>query len=81
MKVTVRLPDLLVEQAMRLAAREDTTLSVLVEEGLHRVLAARHAGRPFQLRKASLKGNGLQRGMAGASWERIRDAIYTDHEA
>ena len=30
----------------------------------------------FRLRKASFKGQGLQPGVAGASWERIREMAY-----
>jgi hypothetical protein len=32
--------------------------------------------RVFRLRKATFKGKGLQREVAGASWERIRELAY-----
>jgi hypothetical protein len=76
MRITVRIPKSLLEQAKHLAAREHTTMRALIEEGLRRVLAGRHGARPFKLRKASFKGNGLQPGLAGASWQQIRDAAY-----
>jgi len=76
MKTTVEIPNSLLEQAKRLAAQENTTVRALVEEGLRRILAERRRKECFKLRKVSFKGNGLQPGMADASWHRIRDAIY-----
>jgi hypothetical protein len=76
MKTTVEIPNSLLDQAKRLAAQENTTVRALVEEGLRRILAERRRVRSFKLRKVSFQGNGLQPGMAGASWQRIRDAIY-----
>jgi hypothetical protein len=65
MKTTVEIPDSLLEQSRRVAAREHTTLRVPIEEGLRRVLADRQRAKPFKLRKASFGGNGLQPGMRG----------------
>ena len=65
----------LMEQAKRLAAHGNTALRMLVE-GLRRILTGWNRARQFRLRKVSFKGNGLQRGMAGASWQQIRDAAY-----
>jgi len=76
MKTTVEIPDSLLEQAKRLAAREHTTLRALIEEGLRRLIAERKGVKPFKLRKVSFRGNGLQPQMAGAAWQRIRDAAY-----
>lgn len=76
MKITVQIPDSLLDKAKRLAAREHTAVRALVEEGLRRILADRQGTRPFKLRKASFKGNGLQPEIAGASWQQIRDASY-----
>jgi len=39
MKTTVNLPDALLEAAKRRARAHDRTLTSLIEEGLHRVLA------------------------------------------
>lgn len=74
-KLTVEISGLLLKQATRLASKEHTTLKALVQEGLRRLIAAR-SPKPFKLRKVSSKGKGLHPEMAGASWERIRDAIY-----
>jgi hypothetical protein len=59
-----------------MAKRENTTLEVLVEEGLRHELAERKQRGAFRLRNASFRGRGLQRAVAGASWQRIRDLIY-----
>jgi len=76
MKTTVEIPDSLLEQAKRLASQEHTTVRALMEEGLRRLIAERKGAKPFKLRKVSFRGNGLQPQMAGAAWQRIRDAAY-----
>jgi hypothetical protein len=76
MKTTVEIPDALLEEARKMAARQETTLRVLIVEGLRRVVAERKRAGGFRLRKASFKGKGLQAGVEGASWERIRDLAY-----
>ncbi|HEX8013204.1 MAG TPA: DUF2191 domain-containing protein [Casimicrobiaceae bacterium] len=76
MKTTVELPDSLLEEAKRVAARQDTTLRVLIIEGLRRVLVERKRSGVFRLRKATFKGKGLQPDVAGASWERVREMAY-----
>jgi hypothetical protein len=76
MKTTVEIPDSLLGEARKLAARENTTVRALIEEGLRRVLTERKDAGAFRLRKASFGGQGLQPGAAGASWERIRDMAY-----
>jgi len=75
-KTTIELPDSLLETAREVAAHEGTTLRELMEEGLRRALADRRRQRKFRLRRASFKGKGLQPGVAGGSWERIRDLLY-----
>lgn len=39
MKTTVDIPDALAEEARKLASREGTTLKVLIEQGLRKVIA------------------------------------------
>ena len=78
MKTTVHIPDALFEEARQIAARERTTLKALIEEGLRRSIENRKKERVFALRKATFKGNGLQAGAAGASWEEIREMSYED---
>jgi Arc/MetJ family transcription regulator len=76
MKTTIQIPDGLFQEAQRVAQQENTTLKALVEQGLRRTLAERKQRGAFHLRKASFKGRGLQRPVAGASWQQIRDMIY-----
>jgi hypothetical protein len=79
MKTTVEISDTLLREVRRLAARQGVTLRALVERGLHRVVAETKDEKPFRLRKASFKGNGLQPEMRDASWDRLREVIYRDH--
>lgn len=76
MKTTVEIPDALLAAARRVAAREGLTLRQLIEEGLRRVVGERRKDQPFRLRRAAFKGQGLQPGLADASWERVRDLAY-----
>ncbi|MCC6197546.1 MAG: DUF2191 domain-containing protein [Burkholderiales bacterium] len=76
MKTTVDIPDSLLEEAKRLAARQGTTLRELLLDGLRRGVAERKRAVEFRLRKATFRGHGLQPGMADASWERIRELAY-----
>lgn len=76
MKTTVELPDSLLEEAKRVAARQDTTLRILIIEGLRRVITERKRASSFRLRRATFRGKGLQPDVAGASWERVREMAY-----
>ncbi len=76
MKTTIQIPDSLLEEARKLAAKEHTTLKALVEEGLRLIVSRRKKPGDFRLRKASFKGTGLQPHLTGASWEQIREEIY-----
>lgn len=76
MKTTVEIPDPVLSQARKVAAREGTTVRALIEEGLRKVLGERAKSGEFQLRRASFKGKGLQPELRDAGWDRIRDAAY-----
>ena len=76
MKTTIDISDPLLEEARKLAAREGTTVKALVEQGLRRVIGERKRTSAFRLRKVTFKGNGLQAGIEGADWERIRALAY-----
>jgi len=76
MKTIVNIADSLLEEARKLAHKEQTTIKALLEEGLRRTLTEHKRTTPFKLRKATFKGKGLHPDMAGASWEEIRDAAY-----
>jgi hypothetical protein len=76
MKTTVEISDPLLDAARKLAAREGTTLRALIEEALRHIVAERKRSGAFRLRKATFKGNGLQPGVAGSSWDRLREMAY-----
>jgi hypothetical protein len=76
MKTTVEIADALLQAARRAATREGTTVRAIIERGLRRVLQEEASRTPFKLRKASFKGKGLQRELAGQEWGAIRDAAY-----
>jgi hypothetical protein len=76
MKTTVYIPDTILDEARRIAARERTTVTALIEEGLRRVIAERNQRKKFRLRKATFKGDGLQPQVADSSWEKIREISY-----
>ena len=78
MKITVDLPDTLLEEAGKVAARDHTTVRAMIERGLRHVLAERQGARGFRLRNATFGGEGLQPGVADGTWERIRDLVYKD---
>jgi hypothetical protein len=76
MKTTVEIPDSLFEEARKVAHRDRTTLKVLVEEGLRKIITDRKRRKSFRLRKVTFKGNGLQPPLSGASWDQIREFSY-----
>jgi hypothetical protein len=76
MKTTFDLPDALLEEARKVAAKRSTTVKALVEAGLRREVRERSHGVSFELRDASFGGKGLQKEVEGASWERLRELAY-----
>jgi hypothetical protein len=76
MKTTVEISDPLLREVRELASRQGVTLRVLIERGLLRVIADASSGTPFKLRRATFKGEGLQREFREAPWDRLRDAAY-----
>jgi hypothetical protein len=78
MKTTVDIPDALLEEVKVVVAHEKTTLRALIEQGLRQVIEQRRTRRPFRLRKATFKGEGLLPHADEESWERIRSLIYEE---
>lgn len=76
MKTTIEIPDSILEEAKKVAARERTTIKTLVVEGLRRTLSEKKRKHSFSLRKATFKGKGLHPQITGASWDQIRDLAY-----
>jgi hypothetical protein len=79
MKVTIDIPDALLREARKFAAREGTTLSALIERALLRVVAQpKPSKKPFKMRDGSVGGNGLRPELRDAPWSVIRALAYTD---
>jgi hypothetical protein len=76
MKTTVEISDALLSEAREVAAREGVTLRALIERGLHRAIEEAARSKPFKLRRATFRGQGLQAEYRDAPWEAVRDAIY-----
>jgi hypothetical protein len=81
MKTTVELPEALMRQAKRQAIRERTTVRALIERGLRAVISGRDQHRPFTLRTAAFRGDGLVAGRSLRDWETIRDLSYSERGA
>jgi hypothetical protein len=78
MKTTIDISDIVLKEAGELAAKERTTLSALVEEGLRTVIDERKQRKPFRFRKVTFKGTGLTPEAQGMSWDEIRELSYED---
>jgi len=78
MKTTIDLPDNLLEEAKRVAARRSTTVKALVESGLRKELRAHTGPATFRLRDASYRGRGLRPEARGLSWEALRELAYAE---
>ena len=76
MKIIVEISDSLLREAKRVAAREGMTVRSLIEQGLRHAVGQRQRARPFRLRKASFKGNGLRAEARHLGWDRLRDLAY-----
>ena len=76
MKTTVEIPDTLLQEVRKVAEKEGSSVKVLIEEGLRRILLERKKGKPFRLRKMSYRGKGLQGDVTEGSWEKIRELVY-----
>jgi hypothetical protein len=75
MKTTVEIPDAILEAAKRQAAERGITLRSLIETGLRTVLASERAPA-FELRDASVDGNGVQDDVAEGGWAAIMERSY-----
>ena len=76
MKTTIELPEALFAKAKRYARAHGTTLKALIEQGLRLKLAEKGDAKPFKLRDASVKGNGVDPEFRDAAWEQLRDTLY-----
>lgn len=76
MKTTIEIADTLLIEARQAAARDQTTLRALVEEGLRQVVQERKRTPRFRLREASFRGKGLRPEISEGDWETIRTMAY-----
>jgi len=76
MRTTVDIQDSLLEEAKKVATKQHTSVRALIEQGLRHVLGNYKKPQPFQLRKVTFKGKGLQPAMEGQSWDRVRELAY-----
>jgi hypothetical protein len=79
MKTTLDIPEPLLRDARKLAAREGTTLKALVEQGLRQIVEDRKRSRNFRLRKVTFKGRGLRPELRDATWDQLRALAYEGH--
>ena len=79
MKTTVEIADALLNEAKKLAARENTTVRTLIEQGLRQVISQRKERRAFHLRKATYKGRGLNAEIQPVNWDKLRELAYEGH--
>ena len=80
MKTTLDIPDPLLDQVRKIAARDGETLRSLVEQGLRKVVAERGAkAKPFKLRDVSVGTPGVQSNYEMLSWEEKRALMYEGH--
>ena len=77
MKTTLEIPDPLLAQVRKIAARDGDTLRSLVEQGLRKVVAERSAkAKPFKLRDCSVGTPGDPFPYLALSWEEKRALMY-----
>lgn len=76
-KTTINLPDVLVQEAKRLAAKRGIPLREFFETALRKHLAAeRQRPKPAPFRTHTFKGEGLQPGIKLGDWDQILDLCY-----
>ena len=76
MKTTINLPDGLWESARHYAKKHNTTVTALIQEGLHRVMQEPSQPAVFELRDCSWGDGGLTPEFQGRGWDDLRDAAY-----
>jgi hypothetical protein len=77
MKTTVDISDPLLADAKAAAARDNTTLRALIEEGLRLVLADKRPAGTFKLRDCRFHGGGLTPEFEAAGGMKVlREAAY-----
>lgn len=75
MKTTVEIPDGLFREAKRYAVTHDLPLRQVLESALRSFLAGNGDKKPFRLKRASFRGDGM---VKDYSWPEIREIIYEE---
>ena len=75
MKTTIEIADNLLVRAKARARERQITLRSLIEEALAATLD--QPRRATQVKPVTFMGNGLSHEFEDASWDKIRDAIYS----
>lgn len=75
-KTTVEIPDTLLDEAKKVAARRKVPLRSLIEAGLRYVLKEQKSAGNFHLRDVKFKGKGLRAEFRDAEWDSVRQAAY-----
>lgn len=76
MKTTIEISDPLFAEVKRLAAREQTTVRALVEEGLRSTIERRRAAPKKRIRTVVSRGGALTPEFRDAPWEKFLEACY-----
>jgi Arc/MetJ family transcription regulator len=80
MKTTVHIADALLADIQKIAAKRQTTLKALVDEGLRHVIASEgERKKAFKLKDCSVGVKGAAWPLEGKSWEEVRAMIYEGH--
>lgn len=75
MKTTIEISDNLLLRAKVRAREQDITLRSLIESALAAILDQPQV--ETRIKPVTFNGNGLSREFDGASWDKIREAIYS----
>jgi hypothetical protein len=77
MKTTIDIADPLLRRAKQLAARRNTTLKQIIEQGLRSMLEAdRGVRKRPRLQTHTFRGRGLQPGLSWDDWDTLRSLAY-----
>lgn len=76
MKTTVEIPDALLRQAKRLAAKKGIPVRELIEQGLRHAIAEHAKPKKSAFRQITFGGGGLTAEFQNAPWSKIREAAY-----
>jgi len=77
MKITVDVPDPLLEQVRKMAADRKTTIGAIIAAALRKQVARRKRPKTrFHLETPSFGGKGLQPGLSWDDWSTITDLSY-----